>query len=289
MRHRHSKGPLDIGRQTLSNWGELLGSRRRGVLPIRRFLFWTVRLVTSLPGWWPLVSCRDCYWRASGLHTPVTEGKLVPQEPHHTSLVPTPGDVAPLAGGFGIVRRGFASVVMAVLRCLYDNGASGSRLFLTKRNHRGGGGCHRYGPRSAGCVVHLWNLRDGPRPDARGYDLLGVGSPVYYYRLPFNVTGYLQTLFRLEGMPAFIFPVHGSHAFDAVNSLGYSVAGRAAGCRSRLLYRCPSRRGSDGGGALYFIAVGRPGSSLAQEWPRTVTGNTRRAGTRSGRPWSARW
>lgn len=84
------------------------------------------------------------------------------------------------------------------------------------------------GLRSAGCVVDLSNLRDGPPTDIRDYDLLGIGSPVYYCRLPFNVADYLQTLPHLEGMPVFYFLVHGSHAFDAVNALRHQFARRGA-------------------------------------------------------------
>ena len=84
------------------------------------------------------------------------------------------------------------------------------------------------GLRSAGYVVDLWNLRDGPPPDIGCYDLLGIGSPVYYYRLPFNVADYIQALPRVENMPAFYFLVHGSHAFDTVNSLRHTLAQRGA-------------------------------------------------------------
>jgi flavodoxin/Fe-S-cluster-containing hydrogenase component 2 len=92
------------------------------------------------------------------------------------------------------------------------------------------------GLRSAAYVVDLWNLRDGSPPEIGGYDLIGIGSPVYYYRLPFNVADYLRTLPRLEGMPAFCFLVHGSHAFDAVNALRRALAAR--GARDVGYFRC---------------------------------------------------
>lgn len=55
---------------------------------------------------------------------------------------------------------------------------------------------------------------------------MGFGSPVYDCRLPFNVADYLKTLPRFDGTPAFCFLVHGSHAFDTVNALGYRLAQR---------------------------------------------------------------
>ncbi len=75
------------------------------------------------------------------------------------------------------------------------------------------------GLRNAGYVVDSWNMRDGHPPDIRDYDLMGIGSPVYYYRLPFNVADYLRTLPKLDGKPAFCFLVYGSHIFDAANWL----------------------------------------------------------------------
>ena len=84
------------------------------------------------------------------------------------------------------------------------------------------------GLRDAGYGVVLSNLRDEPPPDVGSCDILGIGSPVYYYRLPFNVTDYLESLPPIEDKPVFYFLVHGSHAFDAVNSLRHFVARRGA-------------------------------------------------------------
>jgi NAD-dependent dihydropyrimidine dehydrogenase PreA subunit/flavodoxin len=113
------------------------------------------------------------------------------------------------------------------------------------------------GLRSAGWVAELSNLRDGPPPDIAGYDLLGIGSPVYYYRLPFNVADYLKALPRFEGMPAFCFLVHGSHAFDAVNSLGHSLADR--GARSVGYFHCR--------GEAYFLGHLREGYLFSADHP----------------------
>ena len=84
------------------------------------------------------------------------------------------------------------------------------------------------GLRHAGWDVDLSNLRDGATSEISSYDILGIGSPVYYYHLPFNVIDYLETLPPIEGKPVFYFLIHGSHAFDAVNSLRHFVAQRGA-------------------------------------------------------------
>lgn len=116
------------------------------------------------------------------------------------------------------------------------------------------------GLRRAGYVVDLSNLRDGPPPDFSRYDLLGIGSPVYYYRLPFNVGDCLQMLPRLEGMPVFCFLVHGTHAFDAVNSLRHALAKR--GAKDVGYFHCH--------GEAYFLGHLREGYLFSPDHPSPV-------------------
>jgi flavodoxin/NAD-dependent dihydropyrimidine dehydrogenase PreA subunit len=70
---------------------------------------------------------------------------------------------------------------------------------------------------STGMQVELCNLRDDRFPSAEGYDLLGIGTPTYYYRPPFNVIDYLEQLPSLAGKPAFVFALHGSYLGDCGN------------------------------------------------------------------------
>ena len=44
----------------------------------------------------------------------------------------------------------------------------------------------------------------------RNYDMLGIGSPVYIYRLPFIVIEYITSLPKLNGLPFFIFIMYGT-------------------------------------------------------------------------------
>ena len=48
---------------------------------------------------------------------------------------------------------------------------------------------------------------------------MGIGTPVYYFRLPFNVSAYLQTLLGLEGKATFYFLLHGTYPGDAGKEL----------------------------------------------------------------------
>jgi flavodoxin/ferredoxin len=113
------------------------------------------------------------------------------------------------------------------------------------------------GLRSAGYVVDFTNLRDGPLPDVGTYDLLGIGSPVYYYRLPFNVADCLGALPRLENKAAFGFLVHGSHAFDAGDALRHAFAER--GARDVGCFRCH--------GEAHFLGHLREGYLFSPDHP----------------------
>jgi len=66
----------------------------------------------------------------------------------------------------------------------------------------------------SGCQVDLCNIKDSGLPDIKGYDLLGIGTPVYYYRPTFNILDNLKTLPDLGGMPYFTFILYGTYRFD---------------------------------------------------------------------------
>jgi flavodoxin/Pyruvate/2-oxoacid:ferredoxin oxidoreductase delta subunit len=67
--------------------------------------------------------------------------------------------------------------------------------------------------------------RDAP-PHPRRYEIFGVGAPVHYYRLPFNVSDYIRDLPDLRGIPVFSFILQGTYRFDAGNSLRHGLAGK---------------------------------------------------------------
>ncbi len=67
------------------------------------------------------------------------------------------------------------------------------------------------GLRQAQLDVHLHDMRDGRPPNPSGYDLLGVGSPTYYYQPPYNVIDTVEKLPDLSGLPAFVFVLHGTY------------------------------------------------------------------------------
>jgi Pyruvate/2-oxoacid:ferredoxin oxidoreductase delta subunit/flavodoxin len=84
------------------------------------------------------------------------------------------------------------------------------------------------GLRGVGYEIDLWNLRHGRPPDVRGYQLLGIGAPIYYFLFPVNVQYYVERLPNLDGMPAFLFIVHGTHRIDTANWLRRMLARKGA-------------------------------------------------------------
>jgi flavodoxin/NAD-dependent dihydropyrimidine dehydrogenase PreA subunit len=85
------------------------------------------------------------------------------------------------------------------------------------------------GLNSNGMQVELCNLRDERAPAAAGYDLLGIGTPTYYYRPPFNVMDYLEQLPDLAGKPAFAFTLYGSYRGDCGNLVRQVLNRKGAG------------------------------------------------------------
>jgi flavodoxin/ferredoxin len=80
------------------------------------------------------------------------------------------------------------------------------------------------GLRSKEHQVDLHNMYDGQPPRLDGYGLLGIGLPAYYFRPPFKVMDYLNSLPELAGLPVFVFLLYGTHAGDAGNTVRRALA-----------------------------------------------------------------
>jgi len=68
--------------------------------------------------------------------------------------------------------------------------------------------------------VDYKNIKYGKVDNLREYDMLGFGTPVYYYRLPFLVKDYLQSLPDLKNKAVFSFISYGSYYFDVPIKIG---------------------------------------------------------------------
>ncbi len=63
------------------------------------------------------------------------------------------------------------------------------------------------------------NMNDKQPPGLDGYDLLGIGTPTYYYHAPFKVMDYVNSLPPLKGLPTFVFVLHGTYIGDTGNDI----------------------------------------------------------------------
>ncbi|MCF8001041.1 MAG: flavodoxin domain-containing protein [Halanaerobiales bacterium] len=61
--------------------------------------------------------------------------------------------------------------------------------------------------------VDFKNIKEDKSVNIEEYDLFGFGTPVYYYRLPFLVKDFLQSLPDLKNKPVFSFITYGTYYF----------------------------------------------------------------------------
>lgn len=113
------------------------------------------------------------------------------------------------------------------------------------------------GLRAAEYQVDLCNMKDEQPPSLSGYDLLGIGAPTYYYRPPFNVTDYVNGLPDLDGLPAFVFVLHGTCRGDTGNAIRHALAHK--GAREVGYFHC---RGAD-----YFLGYLKEGYLFSPDHP----------------------
>jgi flavodoxin/ferredoxin len=59
-------------------------------------------------------------------------------------------------------------------------------------------------------AVDLYDIKKGIPSDMSNYDVIGIGSPVYIFRVPFNVMQFINSLPGLTGKAFFVFLTYGS-------------------------------------------------------------------------------
>lgn len=108
--------------------------------------------------------------------------------------------------------------------------------------------------------LDMFNIKDKLPPDISGYDLLGIGTPVYWYRPPFNVMDYLNKLPELNGLPAFVFVLYGTYRGDTGTTIRHLLYRK--GAREVGYFHC---RGAD-----YFMGYLRMGYLFSPGHPTEV-------------------
>lgn len=99
--------------------------------------------------------------------------------------------------------------------------------------------CIGKGLQACGFQVDFNDIKERKPPDINGYDLLGIGSPVYACQIPFNVSDYVRSLPRLDNMPVFSFNLYGTYPFDAGGQLLKMLAKKGARDMGYLSCRGP--------------------------------------------------
>ena len=84
------------------------------------------------------------------------------------------------------------------------------------------------GLRAAGWQVDLHDITPGAVPDLNGYDLLGIGTPTYFFRPPFVVQDFVHALPKLEGKPSFVFVLCGVHQGACGNQIRARLRAKGA-------------------------------------------------------------
>jgi flavodoxin/Pyruvate/2-oxoacid:ferredoxin oxidoreductase delta subunit len=88
--------------------------------------------------------------------------------------------------------------------------------------------CIAKGIRDHKFQVDVYTIKNKKPDEVKGYDFLGIGSPVYACRIPFNVSDYVKALPPLNNMPVFSFNLYGTYPFDAGKQLRRLLAKKGA-------------------------------------------------------------
>ncbi len=84
------------------------------------------------------------------------------------------------------------------------------------------------GIQAAGLPVDLFEMHTIDTTLLASYDVIGIGSPVFYYQIPFNVTDFINALPAQNGALWFAFVSHGTIPATALQSITLSLKNKAA-------------------------------------------------------------
>lgn len=92
------------------------------------------------------------------------------------------------------------------------------------------------GLRASGVDVLEHDLREGPPPETAAFDIVGIGFPVHWYRMPTPVRDAIDALGDLSGRSAFVFVLNATYRGAALN--GACSALRRARAREVGIFAC---------------------------------------------------
>ena len=68
----------------------------------------------------------------------------------------------------------------------------------------------QYGILNSGNKCEIINIKSADAKNLDDFDLIGIGTPTFYYREPINVRTFIQRMNKMDGKHCFIFCTHGS-------------------------------------------------------------------------------
>jgi flavodoxin/NAD-dependent dihydropyrimidine dehydrogenase PreA subunit len=110
---------------------------------------------------------------------------------------------------------------------------------------------------SSGHEVTLYRIGIDETPEIMAYDVVGVGTPTHFFRVPFNVVDFIQSLPPLAGKSTFVLNTFGTHPGRTAGEL-YKLMEEAGG-RSVGHFACK--------GADYWLGYVTRGYLFAPESP----------------------
>lgn len=84
------------------------------------------------------------------------------------------------------------------------------------------------GLRRAGYLTDMCNLKNESYPDLSDYDLVGIGTPVYYFRPPFNIQKFVQGLRHLNKQRYFVFMLYANYLWNAYEFMRIALLKKGA-------------------------------------------------------------
>jgi flavodoxin/ferredoxin len=88
--------------------------------------------------------------------------------------------------------------------------------------------CIREGIEGTGVPCDIQSLQETNAASLGNYDLIGIGSPVFYYKEPFHVRDFIRDLPSLEGRHWFVFCTHGNVIGDFFPSMRRLLTAKGA-------------------------------------------------------------
>ncbi|MDX1285952.1 MAG: flavodoxin family protein, partial [Draconibacterium sp.] len=73
------------------------------------------------------------------------------------------------------------------------------------------------GLQSSNYEVSHFNITNNSTPNPDEFDIIGIGTPTYFFNPPFIVQDFVNNLTNIENKASFVFVLHGTHRGNCGN------------------------------------------------------------------------